>query len=55
MTFVSVALPRAVAVGLAWMAGTALNAALSVHSFGYALFGLAFIAIAVLTWKLAGR
>ena len=46
-------LPRLIAVGLCYIAGTAFNAALHVPglSIGYALFGLVFVGIAIGVWK----
>lgn len=56
MTFARIALPRLVAVGMAYVSGSALNAALNGPtglSAGYALFSLLFIGLAMAIWKVA--
>lgn len=55
MTLAATALTRLVAVGLAYVSGSALNAALhastGLTAAGYALFALSFLLLGVLTWK----
>lgn len=58
MTLARIALPRLIAVGMAYVSGTALNAALGASTAvaaGYVLFALGFLALAFAIWKVAGR
>lgn len=58
MTLIATALPRLIAVGMAYVSGTALNAALRAPtglSAGYVLFAVVFTALAFAIWKVAGR